>query len=645
MPARPGPRGLMPSATSPWRSLFARRTYLAGAFWAAGLIVSRLAGAPDHAGWLAIRIDPAGLLYTAAAITGGANFFGAGLRAVRSLRLDMNFLMSAALLAALLIGEAFEAATLAFLFSLAELLERYSVDRGRRSLAHLLELAPETAERVASDGSLATVPAAELRIHDIVRIRPGDRIPVDGQVVSGVSAVNEATITGEALPQGKAAGDAVFGGTLNTDGTLDVTVTADAAHSTLARIVELVRQSESRRAPVELFVKQFARVYTPVVTVLAVLVIAAPPLFGFGSGLDWFVRGITLLVIACPCALVIATPVTVVSALTSAARHGVLIKGGEHLETLGAIRALAVDKTGTLTTGRLEVTAFETDARDAERLLRAIITLESRSEHPVGEAFSRWGQTYGMTPAGEVQCFISVPGQGVRGVAHGLELAVGTETLVGHLVAARWGEAEPGSMIVYADAGDEGSAKITLRDQVRPEAAATIARLHRLGIRPIVMLTGDAASAAQSIALQTGVDDLRWRLLPADKIGAVRELRARYGAVGMLGDGVNDAPALAEASVGIAMGAAGSPATIETADVALMADELTKLPYAVLLARKSRRIIRFNITLALAAKLVLAIGAVMGVVSLAVAVLVGDMGGSLAVTLNALRLARTRDDH
>jgi Cd2+/Zn2+-exporting ATPase len=291
------------------------------------------------------------------------------------------------------------------------------------------------------------------------------------------------------------------------------------------------------------------------------------------------------------------------------------------------------------------VTAFETDARDAERLLRAIITLESRSEHPVGEAFSRWGQTYGMTPAGEVQCFISVPGQGVRGVAHGLELTVGTERLVGRSLAARWNEGEPGSTVVYADAGEAGSGKITLRDQLRPEAAATIARLHQLGVRPIVLLTGDTAAAAHPVAQLTGVDDARCRLLPSDKIDAVRELRMRYGTTGMAGDGVNDAPALAEASVGIAMGAAGSPATIETADVALMADELTKLPYAVHLARRARRIIRFNIAFALGAKLVLAVGAVMGVVSLAVAVLVGDMGGSLAVTLNALRLARIRDDH
>ena len=236
MPARPGPRGLMPSAISPWRSLFARRTYLAGAFWAAGLIVSRLAGAPDHAGWLAIRTDPTGLLYTAAAIAGGANFIGAGVQAARSLRLDMNFLMSAALLAALLIGEAFEAATLAFLFSLAELLERYSVDRGRRALSRLLELAPETADRIRTDGTVEPMLASALQPDDLVRIRPGDRIPADGRVASGASAVNEATITGEALPQPKQAGDAVFAGTLNVEGTLDVVVTADAAHSTLARI-------------------------------------------------------------------------------------------------------------------------------------------------------------------------------------------------------------------------------------------------------------------------------------------------------------------------------------------------------------------------------------------------------------------------
>ncbi len=635
---------LAPSAArpSPWQSLFAWRTYASGLLWGAGLLVSQLTDVADQAGWLAIRLDGAGLLYMASALVGGANFFPAGLRAGRSLRLDMNFLMSAALLAALLIGEAFEAATLAFLFSFAELLERYSVDRGRRSIARLLELAPETADRLQPDGMLSTVPVTQLRVDDRVRIRPGDKVPTDGHVITGASSVNEATITGESLPRSKMPGDFVFAGTLNLEGSVDVLITADAAHSTLARIVELIRQAEGRRAPIEEFVKRFARVYTPVVTLLAVLVMLAPPLLAGASFLDWFVRGITLLVIACPCALVIATPVTVVSALTSAARNGVLIKGGEYIEALGAVRALAIDKTGTLTTGRLAVIDFQADGPDPRELLQEIVTLEARSEHPIAEAIVRHGETQGIYPGRTVAAFTAVPGRGLRGRAERSDLVIGTEELVGSEVAARWGMAEPDTLQIYALTSDGLSGVVTLRDELRPSAPHVIDRLHRLGIRPIVMLTGDSAAAAQRVARLTGVDAVRWRLLPEQKVEAVRELRAQHGAVAMLGDGVNDAPALAEATVGLAMGAAGSPATIETADVALMGDDLTKLPYAVHLARRTRRTIRFNIALALTTKLLLAVGAVMGVVSLAVAVLVGDMGGSLAVTLNALRLARTR---
>jgi Cd2+/Zn2+-exporting ATPase len=635
------PAGAPPS---PWRTLFARRTYVAGLFWAAGVLVSRWSDGPDHTGWLAIRLDTAGLLYTAAAACGGANFLGAGVRALRSLRLDMNFLMSAAMIAALLVGEAFEAATLAFLFSLAELLERYSVDRGRRSIARLLELAPETAERLRPDGTAETVAIGLLAIGDCIRIRPGDRVAVDGRVVEGASAVNEATITGESVPRRKGVGDPVYGGTMNVEGALDVSVTADAAHSTLARIVELIRQAEARRAPVEVFVKRFARVYTPAVTALAVLVIAVPPLLGYGAAVDWFLRGITLLVIACPCALVIATPVTVVSGLTSAARHGVLIKGGEYLEALGAVRALAFDKTGTLTSGRLEVVEFQTDAPDSQRLLQAVVALERRSEHPIAEAVVRFGEARGVRGDGDtpVTGFRAEPGRGVRGRANGIELTIGTEEMVGGEAAAGWGTAAAGTVRIFVTTEDGGGAVIVLREEVRPTAAHVVARLHGLGVRPVVMLTGDAAPAAQAIALATGVDAVQWRLLPAEKVDAIRELRRRYGSVAMVGDGVNDAPALAEATVGVAMGAAGSPAAIETADVALMGDDLSKLPYAVLLARRARRTIRFNIALALTAKLVLAVGAVLGVVSLAVAVLVGDMGGSLAVTLNALRIARTR---
>jgi Cd2+/Zn2+-exporting ATPase len=632
------------SRPSPWRTPFAYRTYAAGVLWAAGLLAAWLTAAPDQAGWLAIRLDLAGILYTAASVVGGLNFAAAGVRAVRTLKLDMNFLMSAAIVGAILIGEPFEAATLAFLFSLAELLERFAVDRGRRSIARLVELAPEQADRLRADRSVETVAVAELRPGDRVRIRPGDKIPADGRVVTGESSVNEATITGESLPRRKTIGDAVFAATLNAEGALDVEVTADAAHSTLARIVQLVREAEARRAPIERFVQRFARVYTPVVTAGAVLVMVVPPLALGAGGLDWFVRGLTLLVIACPCALVIATPVTVVSALTSAARHGVLIKGGEHLETLGAMRTLAIDKTGTITRGELVVSDFSATGSSPDELLGRVAAVEARSEHPIARAIVRYAERRGIRFQREPEQFVALPGRGVRAVVDGHEVTIGTEELVGVELAVRWGAADAGSMRLFVRGSDGAEGAFTIRDEVRPGARDVVERLRALGVRPIVMVTGDAVATADAVGAATGVDEVRARLLPEEKVAVVRALRGRWGTVGMLGDGVNDAPALAEASVGLAMGGAGSPATIETADVALMADDLGKLPYAVRLARLARQTIRFNIALALGLKLVLAVGAVLGVVSLAVAVLVGDMGGSLAVTVNALRLARTRAD-
>jgi Cd2+/Zn2+-exporting ATPase len=628
---------------SPWRTPFAQRTYLAGAFWAAGVIASWLTESPDVAGMLRVRLDAVGLLYLAGSIAGGLNFFGAGIRAARTLRLDMNFLMSVAIVAAVLIGESFEAATIAFLFSGAELLERYAVDRGRRAVTRLLELAPEQAVRILPNGKTEHVPASQVRTGDVVRVRPGDRIPADGRVNEGISAVNEATITGESLPSTKRPGDTVYAGTLNTDGALDIEVSADAEHSTLARIVQLVRAAEGRRAPIEQFVQRFARVYTPLVALLSVVVMAIPPLFFGGDALEWFVRGLTLLVIACPCALIIATPVTVVSALTSAAKHGVLIKGGNYLESLGSMRALAIDKTGTLTKGQLEVIEFRnTGPMSREQFLNRLVSLESRSEHAVARALVEFGGERVVAAEHTVQSFSAIPGRGVVGCVDDIEFTAGTEEMVGAEVAARLGASDPGTLRVYAKASDGSEAVFVLRDEVRQNAASTIGELHAAGIRPIIMITGDAAATAELVAKDVGVDEYRARLLPEEKVHVVRELRERFGAVGMMGDGVNDAPALAEASVGIAMGAAGSPATIETADVALMADDLSKLPYAVHLARSARRTIRFNIALAIGVKLVLAIGAVTGLVSLAVAVLVGDLGGSLAVTLNALRIAGRR---
>jgi Cd2+/Zn2+-exporting ATPase len=519
------------------------------------------------------------------------------------------------------------------------------VDRSRRAITRLLELAPEYADRLLPNGTTERVQANALARGDKVRVRPGDRLPADGVVVSGISSVNEATITGESLPVAKRAGDRVFAGTLNTDGALDIEVEADAAHSTLARIVQLVRQAEGRRAPVEEFVQRFARIYTPAVTLLAFLIMVIPPLFVETSALDWFLRGITLLVIACPCALVIATPVTVVSALTSAARHGVLIKGGVYLETLGRTRALAVDKTGTLTTGALAVTHFQSRGTLApNEHLGRIATLEARSEHPIGEAIVRFAEQKAVGGGGTLDAFTAVPGYGIRGRVNGIEMVVGTEELVGAAMASRWNPPRPGTMQVYATSSDDVQGLIILRDEVRSVSKQVVAQLHASGVRPVVMLTGDASAAADAVGADVGVDEVRSRLLPEEKVEVVRSLREQYGTVAMLGDGVNDAPALAEASVGIAMGAAGSPAAIEAADVALMSDDLTKLPYAIRLARKARHTIRFNIAFAIGIKLILAVGAVAGLVSLAAAVLVGDMGGALAVTLNALRLAAFKPD-
>ena len=626
---------------SPWKTPFAYRAYFAGLLWVGGGIVVGLVGTPDRTGWLAIRLDPAGLLYTSAALVGGWNFAGAGWRALRSLRLDMNFLMTAAIIGAILIGEPFEAAALAFLFSLAELLERFAMDRGRRAIARLVELAPELADRLRPDGTVETIPVAELHVGDRVRVRPGDKIPVDGRVVNGTSHVNEATITGESRPARKAVGGTVFATTLNAEGALDVEVTADAAHSTLARIVQLVREAEARKAPTQRFVQSFSRIYTPIVTGGAMLVMIAPPLLFRGDGVEWFARGLTLLVIACPCALVIATPVTFVSALTAAARHGVLIKGGDHLERLESVRALAFDKTGTLTTGVLRVEQFWAEPPEAaDRLLRRIASVESRSEHPIARAITRFASMRGIGPELEPADFCAEPGQGVQARVEGETLRVGTEIYIGGAGAQRSPASDRETTYVHASTSDGLLGSFAIGDGPRPEARQAVTELHALGIQPIVILTGDAREVAEAVAETVGVDEVVPRLLPEDKVDAIEELQTRHGVVAMVGDGVNDAPALAAADVGIAMGAAGSPSAIETADVALMGDDLTRLPFTITLARRTRRTIRFNIAIALSTKALLALGAVLGMVTLAQAVLVGDLGASLVVTVSALSLGR-----
>lgn len=640
---------------SPWRTPEAFRTYASGALWVSGLLMSWQSGSPaEQADWLRIRLDGAGLVFLAAAMVGGWNFFPKGVRSARTLKLDMNFLMTVAIIGAVMIGEPLEAAAIAFLFSFAELLEHSAVVRARNSVDELLRLAPEYATVVDVDGTERAVPALDLVSGQRVRVRPGEKVPIDGVVLEGQSGVNQANVTGESVPVAKAPGDPVYASTLNTDGFLEIEATTDGGDTTLDRIARLVKEAQSKRSPTEQFVKKFARYYTPAVTGLALLVMVVPPLVGLGTGLTWFVRGLTLLVIACPCALVIATPVTIVSALTSAARHGVLIKGGVYVESLGETCAMAFDKTGTLTLGQLEVTdVVPLREITAPQLLQLAAAVEERSEHPIAKAIVRHASREGQFAKGllDVRGFKAQAGRGVSAEVDGAPVVVGTTDLFERTRADAGDEQleerfealeRAGKTVVIASRDGQALGLIALADALRPEARMVLAQLRDEGVHHQILLTGDQPYAARAVGDAVGMDEVHAELKPEQKVEAVRDIVRLHKSAAMLGDGVNDAPALAAANVGIAMGGAGSPATIETADIVLMADDLKMLPYARRVSKLARRLVRLNIGLALGLKALLAIGAVGGFVSLIVAVLVGDLGASLVVTLNAMRLARLR---
>ena len=636
--------GSAPPRASMWRGRQARIAYASIALFAAG-VLARTLGLDLALAGSGLRLSAA--LLVASALVGGWNFFPKGFRAARALALDMNFLMTVAILGALVIGEYAEAAAIAFLFALAELLESYAVDRARGSVEALMELAPDTA-RLVRDGLEVIVPAADLARGDHVAMRPGERLPADGIVEDGASAVDESPITGESLPVEKVRGDPVYAGTINREGYLRVLVERRAAESTLARIVRLVEEAEGLKTRSERFVERFARWYTPAITLAAILVIGVPTLAFGGEFGPWFVRGLTLLVIACPCALVISTPVAVVSGVTAAARHGVLIKGGAYLEAMGEVRAVALDKTGTLTLGRPEVVEVQVvGGGDPSDALARAAAVEARSEHPLARAIVERAAAGQARGSWEVSGFRSIPGKGALARLDGVEHAVGRPEFILERFpdAAGWGDgADGGGTRVGVAGGGRVLAWIVLADQPRQAAAEAVRGLRAAGVERIVMLTGDSQAAAETIGRQLGLDEVRARLLPEDKVAAVKELEARYGAVAMVGDGVNDAPALAAATVGVVMGAMGSDAALETADVALMGDDLTRLPYVMRMARQARLVIRQNIAAAILAKLALAVLVPFGLVSLVTAVVVGDMGVSLAVTLNALRLARVAHD-
>lgn len=637
-----------PQETSVWRGAEAARTYLSGLAIGLGLVLRVLGLRPTLAEALWWTIDPAALLFIAAAFIGGLNFFPKGLRAARIVRLDMNFLMTVAIFGALGIGEFVEAGSIAFLFGIAELLERYSVARARRSIEALLDIAPARA-RVHKNGEWVTVPVDRIEVGDTLQVLPGEKVPIDGKVTEGASSIDESPITGESVPVSKSVSDYVYAGSMNRAGYIEIQAAKRAGDTTLAHIIHLVEEAEAARSPSERFVDRFARYYTPSVTLLAVAVMVVPPLLLGAAFSTWFLRGLTLLVISCPCALVISTPVAVVSGITSAARNGVLIKGGAHLEALADIRVIAFDKTGTLTSGELgviDVVADGDSGLSETEILSIAAALEARSEHPIAEAIVRGAREREVRAAGSVHNFESLPGRGVQARLNGGVYRVGRPELfleVGDAWTSRVHEvAAAGNTAVCV--GDERRVLgiIAIADRERESARETIAELRRLGIDRIVMLTGDHDATARAIADRLDVDEYHAGLLPEEKVELIKRIETESGAVAMIGDGVNDAPALAAATVGIAMGAAGSDVALETADVALMSDDLSALPYLFRLSRRGERIIRENIGLSIFLKLSLAAGVPLGWVSLITAVLVGDMGASLAVTTNALRLARLR---
>jgi Zn2+/Cd2+-exporting ATPase len=595
---------------------------------------------------------------------GGRDTLGKGLIAVRTFTLNINFLMSLAIVGAMLIGQWPEAAMVTFLFGIAEMVEELSLDRARNAIRGLMEMTPEAATVQDEQGQWREVPAGTVQVGQIVRVRPGERIPLDGTVTAGQSAVNQAPITGESIPVEKKVGDQVFAGTINERGSFEFRVTSDKGHTTLDRIIRAVQEAQGQRAPTQRVVDRLARYYTPTVVGLAVLVAAVPPIL-FGAAFQpWLYKALVMLVIACPCALVISTPVTVVSGLAAAARLGILVKGGVYLEEGRRLRAVALDKTGTLTHGKPVVTdVVPLNGQSVDTVLQIAASLDAHSEHPVASAIvAKWTGANQSTPApsnlirldavrrsGEllfVSHFESITGRGVAGSIGGRRYFVGNHRLAeenkvcGPQVEAELERVErEGKTAVVLMTDQEPLAVLGVADTLRDTSIEAVKSLHDLGVRT-VMLTGDNQTTAQAIAARVGIDDARGNLLPEDKLTAMEELLKKHVEVGMVGDGINDAPALAKASIGFAMGAAGTDTALETADVALMEDDLRKLPLFIALSRQTSRILAQNITLAIGIKVVFFVLALAGKATLWMAVF-ADMGGSLLVVFNGLRVLRS----
>lgn len=601
-------------------------------------------------GWLTEPTPPfiAETIFSLAIVAGAWFIVPKAFRTLRQKRFDMNVLMTVAVIGAIIIGEWEEAAAVTFLFALSELLESYSVSRARRAIESLMELSPLTA-LVKRNGEVTEVELSEVAKDETIVIKSGAKVPLDGLVSAGSSSINQAPITGESLPVEKNEGDQVFAGTINGEGSLEAKVTGKAGETTLASMIRLIEDAQSQKAPSERFVDTFAKYYTPIIMVLAVLVCLIPGAIT-GDWSTWFYRALVLLVIACPCALVISTPVSVVSGLTAMARRGVLIKGGAYLEIVGKLRALAVDKTGTITRGLPEVTeVVSLTDQSAEEIVAIAAAIDIHSDHPIAVAITDYAkeQDINFESASDYK---SQTGRGADGSLNGHHYFVGNHRYTHELgicsdeLESRLQAIESNGLSVvvvghkaHNDCAGEVLGIIAVGDTIREDAKAAIASLHAVGIEQVVMLSGDNQTTVDAIAKEAGIDQAKGDLLPEQKIENVRELLEKYRFVGMVGDGVNDAPAMASASLGIAMGAAGTDTAIETADMALMTDDLSKIGEAIHLGRRALGIIKFNIIFSLAIKAIFLVLAFTGHTSLWLAIL-ADTGATLIVIANALRL-------
>lgn len=588
-------------------------------------------------------------LFILAIIIGGFSLFKEGFSDLFKLDFSMESLMTIAIIGAAIIGEWTEGSIVVILFAISEALERFSMDKARQSIRSLMDIAPKEA-LIRRSNVEQMINVSKIEVGDIMIIKPGQKIAMDGQVIKGHSSVNQAAITGESVPIEKNINDDIFAGTINEEGALEVKVTKHVNDTTIAKIIHLVEEAQGERAPAQAFVDKFAKYYTPTIMVIAALIVIVPPLFFNGDWNTWLYQGLSLLVVGCPCSLVISTPVSIVSAIGNSAKNGVLVKGGIYLEEIGGLKAIAFDKTGTLTKGTPTVTDFTTvDSKDEEKYFSIITALESYSQHPLASAILKEADNRAISyKSVVVDEFTSITGKGIQGNIEGITYLVGSPKLFESILTdnskiietyQRLQQQRKTAMLLGTD--KQILAVIAVADELRESSKAVIEKLHDLGIEHTIMLTGDNATTAQSIGKQTGVTEIKGDLMPQDKLDYIKSLKETYGKVAMVGDGINDAPALAASTVGIAMGGAGTDTALETADVALMGDDLQKLPFIVKLSRQTLRIIKQNITFSLGIKLLALLLVVPGWLTLWIAIL-ADMGATILVTLNGLRLMKVK---